>query len=353
MTPGPPAALRKPSAPNPVARLRDVAARAGVSTATVSRVLNNTGTVGTAVRLRVEQACAVLGYVPAGSARARPARRSYTIGAVVPTIENAAFARTVFVLQKTLQEAGLTLLLATTDYDPEVELQAVTRLLNQGVEGLMLIGGEHHSELRAQLEQRRIPFVEGWTLSSQGAAIGFDNVRAAEELTDHLLDLGHRHIAVIAGEIEHNDRAAARLIGVRRSLERRGLFTHSEWLTNRPYLIGEGRLLLRHLLAEAGLKPPTAIICGNDQLAFGVLVEARAHRIAVPRQLSVAGFGDADHAEFMEPPLTTMHVPAQEIGELAAAYLLSRLAGEPAEHVHRVDVRLMARASTAPPPKQI
>ncbi len=341
----PPAATRDAGA-----RLRDVAAEAGVSIATVSRVLNGSGTVSAAVRQRVEQACASLGYVAGALPRAAAARRSGTIGAVVPTIEIDAFSRTVFVLQKTLQQAGLTLLLASTDYDPDVELQAVTRLLAQGVEGLVLIGGERDPRLRAELERTRLPFVEAWTLASAGAAVGFDNVRAAEELTDHLLDLGHRHIAVVAGQTQYNDRAAARLAGVRRSLQQRGLYTHSEWLTEQPYRIAEGRLALRRLLEE-GLKPPTAIICGNDQLAFGVLVEARAHRIAVPRQLSVAGFGDTDYADFLEPPLTTMRVPAEEIGSLAAAYLLNRLNGLPAERVSRVDVRLIVRASTAPPPR--
>ncbi len=327
--------------------LQDVAARAGVSTATVSRVINGAAPVSEAVRRRVEDASRALGYIPNGVARALSSRRSGTIGAVVPTIENDGFARTVFALQRRLQAAGRTLLLANSDYDLDVELDEVTRLLSQGIDGLVLIGRDHRPELAALVARTRIPMVETWTLAPGAACVGFDNARQASLLTDHLLELGHRRIAILAGRTEHNDRAAARVSGVRASLAARGLSTCAEWLTAQPYRIAEGRRGARALMTVA--EPPTAIVCGNDQLAFGVLAEARALGISVPSALSVAGFGDSDYAEFLDPPLTTMHAPAEEIGERAASYLLARLAGEPAEMVQSVDVALMVRGSTAPP----
>jgi LacI family transcriptional regulator len=328
------------------AGLKDVAQAAGVSTATVSRVINGSAAVSDDVRARVQEARARLGYIPNGVARALSSRQTRTIGAVVPTIENDGFARTVVTLQKALQRAGWTLLLANSDYDPDIELQAVMRLLSQGIDGLMLIGGEHHPHLLAHLQAKKIPFVEAWTLSPDAASVGFDNVRAAEELTDYLLDLGHHRIAIVAGRVEHNDRAAARVLGIRQSLKKRGLTVHAEWLTQQPYRILEGIMAARDLLADPA-SSPSAIICGNDQLALGVLVEARARNIQIPSQLSVAGFGDSDYAEFLSPPLTTMHVPAEEIGNLAASYLLRSIAGEAPEHVNRVDVRLVVRATTA------
>jgi LacI family transcriptional regulator len=329
------------------AGLKDVAKRAGVSTATVSRVINSTAVVSDEMRRRVEQACGALGYIPNGAARALSTRRSRTIGAVVPTIENDGFARTVFALQRSLQQAGRTLLLANSDYDPAIELEAVMRLLSQGIDGLLLIGGEHDKLLRRHLERKHVPVIEAWTLASVSASVGFDNARAASVLADHLLDLGHRHIAIVAGRLEHNDRAAARVLGVRDSLRRRGLAVHAEWLTEQPYRVGEGRRAAQQLLA--GGPRPSAILCGNDQLAFGVLAEARALGLTVPRDLSVTGFGDSDYAEFLDPPLTTMHVPADEIGQRAAAYLLSRIAGEPVEQTSTVEVRLIVRATTAHP----
>ena len=331
----------------PAASLQDVARRAGVSTATVSRVINGAAPVSEDVRQRVEAASRALGYIPNGVARALSSRRTGAIGAVIPTIENDGFARTVFALQKRLQAAGRTLLLANSDYDLDVELDEVTRLLSQGVDGLVLIGGDHRPELTALVERKHIPLVEIWTLTASAPCVGFDNARQASVLADHLLDLGHRRIAILAGRTEHNDRAAARVMGVRASLAARGLATCGEWLTARPYRIGEGRRGARALMGAA--EPPTAIVCGNDQLAFGVLVEARALGLKVPDDLSVAGFGDSDYAEFLDPPLTTMHAPAEEIGDRAASYLLARLAGEPAETMQSVAVDLIVRGSTAPP----
>jgi LacI family transcriptional regulator len=331
------------------AGLKDVAKRAGVSTATVSRVINGTAVVSEDMRRRVEQACATLGYIPNGAARALSTRRTRTIGAVVPTIENDGFARTVFALQRSLQQAGRTLLLANSDYDPTIELEAVMRLLSQGIDGLVLIGGEHDKLLRKHLERKHVPVIEAWTLGDPAASVGFDNARAASVLADHLLDLGHRRIAVVAGRLEHNDRAAARVLGMRESLRRRGLQLQAEWTTAQPYRVGEGRRAARQLLAVERDRP-TAILCGNDQLAFGVLAEARAMGFVVPRDLSVTGFGDSDYAEFLDPPLTTMHVPAEEIGRRAAAYLLSRINGEPTEQSGTVEVELVIRATTAPPP---
>ncbi len=346
------AARRSPRpAKAPAASLKDVAERAGVSTATVSRVINGAARVSDDVRERVEAASRALGYIPNGVARALSSRRTGAIGAVVPTIENDGFARTVFALQQRLQAEGRTLLLANSDYDPEVELQAVTRLLSQGIDALVLIGGEHHPRLLSMLERKHTLVVEAWTLAADVPSVGFDNAGQAGVLADHLLDLGHRRIAILAGRTEHNDRAAARVQGVHASLAALGLAVCGEWLTAQPYRIGEGRRGARALLAAA--EPPTAIICGNDQLAFGVLVEARALGVAVPQDLSVAGFGDSDYAEFLDPPLTTMHAPAEEIGRRAAEYLLSRLAGEAAEPVQSVEVRLVARASTAPPKPQL
>ena len=332
----------------PAVSLQDVAARAGVSTATVSRVINGAAPVSEAVRQRVEAASRALGYIPNGVARALSSRRSGTIGVVVPTIENDGFARTVFALQRRLHAAGRTLLLANSDYDLDVELDEVTRLLSQGIDGLVLIGGDHRPQLIALVARTRIPMVETWTLTQGVACVGFDNAHQASVLTDHLLDLGHRRIAILAGRTEHNDRAAARVMGVRASLAARGLSTCAEWLTAQPYRIGEGRRGARALMEAA--EPPTAIVCGNDQLAFGVLAEARTLGIHIPDALSVAGFGDSDYAEFLDPPLTTMRAPAEEIGERAASYLLARLAGETAETVQSVEVALMVRGSTAPPP---
>lgn len=327
------------------ASLADVAARAGVSTATVSRVLNGTATVAEKAKQRVQRACRELNYVPNGAARALSSRRTRTIGAIVPTIENAGFAVAVGALQRRLNAAGYTLIIASSDYDLEAELREASLLMSRGIDGLMLVGGEHHRDLIPMLKQQELPFVETWTLSETHPCVGFNNVAAARQLTDYLLDLGHINIGVITGHMLNNDRAAARVTGVREALEARGLRLPSEWMIERPYRILEGRLAMKAMLARQ--LRPTAIICGNDQLAFGAMIEAKASGLSVPEDVSIAGFNDLDFAAYLDPPLTTISVPTDQIGGIAGEYLLGRLLDKPVLRVNEIQTRLILRSSTA------
>ncbi len=336
--------------PDPVG-LAHVAARAGVSTATVSRALNGTAPVTQAVLHRVESACRELGYVPNGAARALSSRRTRTIGAVVPSIENAGFAIAIAALQRRLDTAGYTLLVASSDYDPAAELHQVTALISRGIDALLLVGHEHDPALMTLLDRHALPFIESWTLSETHPCIGFDNAAAARRLTDYLLDIGHLRIGVIAGRVRDNDRAAGRVAGVRAALEARGLALAAEWTIERPYRILEGRLAMRALLAAPDR--PTAVVCGNDQLAFGALIEAKATGLSVPRDVSVTGFNDLDFAAFLDPPLTTVHVPADTIGTLSGDYLVGRLHDQPVLRANEVETWLVVRASTGPPPTRV
>ncbi len=330
-----------------LASLADVADRAGVSTATVSRVLNGSAPVTEDVAERVQRACRELNYVPNGAARALSSQRTRTIGAVVPSIENAGFAVAIGALQRWLDAAGYTLIVASSDYDPAAELRQASRLISRGIDGLLLVGGEHHPDLIAMVEQQEIPFIETWTLSKTRPCIGFDNVAAARQLTDYLLDLGHVDIGVIAGRMLHNDRASGRVTGIRQALEARGSKLSSEWTIERPFRIQEGRLAMRALLSRPSR--PTAVICGNDQLAFGAMIEAKASGLSVPGDISIAGFNDLDFAAYLDPPLTTVSVPADQIGTLAGEYLLNSAARQPALRVHEIETKLIVRSSTAPP----
>jgi len=252
--------------------LTEVAAHAEVSTATVSRVLNNSAVVSEDVRRKVERACQELGYVPNGAARALSSSRTMTIGAVVPTIENSGFALTVSSLQRHLNKAGYTLLLASSDYEPEEELREARTLLMRGVDGIMLVGSDHHPQLLSLIEQHTVPFVETWTLAPGRPSVGFDNAAAAYELTEHIVALGHRRIGLIAGRTSSNDRSSAREAGVRACLKAHGLTLASEWFIERPYRILDGQQAMRRLIERPNR--PTAVICGNDQMAFGALIEA-------------------------------------------------------------------------------
>ena len=198
---------------------------AGVSTATVSRVLNEPERVSAKTRSRVEAAVAHFDYTPHFGGRALASNRTNTVGAVIPTMENAIFARGLQALQEALAEDGVTLVVATSNYDPEREAQQIRALLGRGVDGLVLIGEARDPALYETLERRSVPFVLvwSWRRDCPWPCVGFDNRAAARAMAQKVLDLGHRRIAMIAGVTHGNDRAAARVDGVRDALAARGL----------------------------------------------------------------------------------------------------------------------------------
>lgn len=333
----------------PSASLASVAARAEVSTATVSRVLNGAPNVSTAVRQRVESAFEELGYVPNGAARALAARRSMAVGAIVPTIENGGFASVIGAFQRVLSANGYTLLLTCSNYDAETELREARNLLARGIDGMLLVGSEHQEALVDLLDRYSVPVVETWTLAPDRPSVGFDNAAAAAALAEHLVGLGHRRIGVITGRLAGNDRAHRRVQGIRDFLARRRLPAAREWVTERPYRIEEGRRAVAELMTDGDR--PTALICGNDQIAFGALIEAGARGLAVPADLSIAGFNDQDFAAHLTPPLTTIRIPSEEMGLRSAKLLLQRIA-DPACAAAPVKLgfELIRRQSTGAPP---
>jgi len=330
--------------------LADVARLAGVSTASVSRVLNEPDKVRPATRNRVLAAIDQLGYVLDGAARALKSGRVRSIGAVVPTLDNAIFASAINALQRRLAQRDFTLLVASSDYDADEELREARALLVRGVDGMVLVGAIHAPELYRLLSQKQVPWVHTWTHLSgpDKASIGFDNRAAARRTVDYLVSLGHRDIAMVAGITTDNDRAAERVAGVVDALADQGLSLPPARLLQRHYDVREGREAASALLDAA--TPPSAIICGNDLLAMGVLFEAQARGIAVPAALSIIGFDDLPIASALVPPLSTVHVPAVEMGRRAADYLLERIGGQNPPLHTALEADLIVRGTTAPPP---
>jgi LacI family transcriptional regulator len=335
--------------PMPVGRvtIRDVAQAARVSTATVSRVLNRPDRVDVRLRARVEAAVARLGYVVDGAGRALASRRSKTVGAIVPTLDNAIFAAGINALQLRLDDHGYVLLVASSEYDDVRERRELQALVERGVDAVMLIGTAHVDSVRAILAAAEIPAVVAWAIdrNSPWPCVGFDNARAMARIVEHLVDLGHRRIAMIAGITRGNDRAAERLRGAREALTRRGLeLVH---LFESPYSFGDGRAAMRSLMGLA--TRPTAVVCGNDVLAMAALFEAQRLGIGVPGDVSITGFDDLELASHLSPALTTAHVPAAEMGRRVADYLAAALAGQDMPRMTELEVRVVLRETTAPP----
>ena len=329
--------------------LSDVARMAGVSPATASRALSTPAQVRPETRAKVDDAARLLGYVPHGAARALASQRSRTIGAVIPTLDNAIFANSVNALQRSLAESGYTLLLGSHGYDPAVELEVTRALIERGVDGIVFVGTDHDPQLYRMLATFRIPYVLTWSLDPSGhhPCIGFNNREAAMQVTRFLLDLGHRNFAVISGLTAHNDRARDRVAGVRDALRARGLDLTPQAVIERPYSFASGQEGMRELLKRA--LRPSAVVCINDVLAVGAIIECRAEGLDIPRDVSITGFDDMEIAAQLAPGLTTMRLPTVDLGRSAAAYLLDRLAGREVAPSTELPVQLVVRGSTAPP----
>ncbi len=326
--------------------LQDVADAAGVSTATVSRALNDPDKVKKVARDRINTAIGTLGYTPNFGARALATNKTNLVGAIIPTLSNAMFASGIQAFQEVLTEAGITLLIGTTGYNPEQELRQIKTLAAQGAAGFLLIGNERPDETTAFLKSRQLPYVIGWCFDTDPdtAFVGFDNFHAAQDAAQQVLSYGHRRIGIIAGECESNDRATARRDGVKTAiLAANGTITNA---IEAPYRIEAGRQAARDILSDAN--PPTALICGNDVLAAGAMIGARELGLDVPKDVSVVGFDDIGLASVVSPPMTTVRVPQIEMGREAAALLLDRVAGNTTRQSVRLETQFITRGSLGP-----
>jgi LacI family transcriptional regulator len=335
---------------SPKQGIRAVAAQAGVSIASVSRALNNPNSVSPQLRARIAAAVEQVGYIPHAPARELSSRYSRTLGAIVPTIDNTMFARGIASLQKYLSSVGYMLLLTTNGYDLDVELEQARNLISRGVDGLVLRGDCHHDALRKALADSQIPFINVGVYRPDRPypCVGADNEAAAHRAALHLIELGHRRIGVVSALQRNNDRASARIAGFHRAFAENGVPIRPEWHVEAPYTLDDARGAARHLLSQS--ERPTAVVCGNDVIAYGVLLEAERSGFSVPRDLSVVGFDDLDWSRHLRPSLTTIQVPTGDTWQRAGEYLVRRLAGEQTIMHHEVDYSLIVRESTAPPP---
>ena len=332
-----------------IVRLSDVAKRAGCSAATVSRVLNKPDRVNPDVRKRVDIAIEELGYLRNGAARALRSRRTRTIGAIIPTLDHAIYAHLLSALQACTSEHGYSLLVTTSGFQIEQELRQARLLVERGAEGIVLVGHTHSEALYAALETNGIPFVNTYTYKPESphASVGFDNRAAARQIVDYLIDLGHRDFAIMVGFQKDNDRVKDRVAGALDAIAARRIATVAPVVVEEPYSIEGGREGLRRILGSG--PGPTAIVCGSDVLAFGAIIECDSMGVAVPQQVSIVGFDDLEFAAHLRPPLTTIRVPAAEMGRRAGELLIAHIGGQPHAAHYPLETNLILRRSTAPP----
>lgn len=328
------------------AKLKDVAAAAGVSPATVSRVLNHKSNVAPEIQQTVMQAAERLNYVRNGAASALRSTSSRLAGVVIPTLSHSIYATMTDGLQGRLAERGVSLIIATSLYDLEVEYEQVRLLIERGVESLVVVGSEHKPHTIDLMESHNVPFVCTYTTTtvSRGAAAGFDNVKAAQTAARYLLDLGHRRFGMIAGLTRDNDRARERRDGFLSALHAAGVTDTS--VAESSYDFDGGARAMADIVRQDPYV--TAVFCGSDILAGGAIRWCRDNAVVVPDQISVLGFDNLAFADVMTPGLSTLEVPAAAMGRAAAEYILAK----PAQRLHiqrsELTVNLILRGSTGP-----
>ena len=330
--------------------LHDVARHAGVSTATVSRVLNAPERVQPATRDRVESVIRDLGYLPNFGARMLAARRTDTIGAIVPTLENAIFARGLEAFQNELGESGITMLVASSSYRPEVEERQVRTLIARGADALLLIGYDRDPGVYDILRRSGTPYVVAWAHDAREShpAIGFDNRSAMAALARRVLDLGHSRLGLITAERDGNDRARNRWLGILDAMAEHGLPDTALAVFETTYAVEAGVEGLRALMRRSDR--PTAVLCGNDVLAAGALSAAAEMGLRVPQDLSITGFDDIEIAALVSPALTTVHVPHRRMGQEAARMLIAMLGKPDRQESLAIEAEIVMRGTLAPPP---
>ena len=329
-----------------MATIGDVAKQAGVSTGTVSRVLNGAPNLVPATRDRVLDAIRELGYVPNGAARSLRSRRSRAVALVVPDISNVFWPTVARGVEDTAHEQGFSVFLCNTDDDLAKQARYLQLLASQRVDGVIIAPRDTNADHLAPLRERQIPTVlldrrvDGWNVDT----VHGDSLAGARQLTRHLIGLGHTRIALITGP-HHASTAQDRVHGYHEALAEAGLAPDERLVRWGEFRTAAGATLTGQILDE-GLAP-TAIMAANNALAKGALLALAARRLRVPQDMALVGFGDSPDAASDFSLLTMVVQPAYDLGAAAARLLFSRLDAGPDLAPRRVvlPVQLLIRRS--------
>ena len=308
--------------------MRQIAERANVSIGTVSHVINQTAAVRHKLRERVLEAIRSMGYQPSALAQGLRKNRTNMLGMVIPDITNPFFPGVVRGVEDVAYQRSFRVVLCNADNDPSKEASYVRELRSYHIAGLLIIpaaGGDIAGHLRAYASASvpvvcvdRVP--DGW----EGDSVLVANAEGAYLATRHLIQMGHKHLAVIAGPLKLTN-AAERLKGFKRALKEARIANEPEFVQEARFDTVSGYQAALRLLRM--LPRPTAIFACNDLMAFGVLQAARELNLRCPEDLSIAGFDSLEFTKFTDPSLTSVYQPGYQVGATAARLLLQRIDG--------------------------
>jgi DNA-binding LacI/PurR family transcriptional regulator len=324
----------------------DVAKLAGVSTATVSRVINLPETVRNETREKVTRAMKICNYKYNALARGFVTKQSNTIGLIIPTINNPVFAESTSGVQDYANQRKIQVILGNTYYSDEQEKNLVQTLREKQVDGLIITSTNPKGAIIKSLTDEGFPFVLLYSTVRKGSvsAVGIDNYQGGYQATDHLVKLGHERIGMVAGSFAISDRSFHRWHGYRQCLKNHNIAYDKALLAQTDYSLTSGRDSMKKMLSFK--KPPTAVFCSNDFLALGAMKGARELGLDLPEDLSIVGFDDIPIASYVIPELTTIHQPAYEMGKLGAELLFHCIQKQTKSVQLMLDSSLIIREST-------
>lgn len=309
-----------------MATMKDVARLAGVSTSTVSHVINNDRFVSDAIREKVEAAIKNLNYAPSALARSLKLNQTRTIGMLITASSNPFFSELVRGVERSCFERGYSLVLCNTDGDEQRMNRNLETLLQKRVDGLLLLCTETHQP-SPEIMQRypSIPTVMmDWApFGGEGDLIQDNSLLGGDIATQYLIDKGYTRIACITGPLDKTP-ARLRLEGYRNAMARAGLPVKAGYEFNADFEFGGGFNAMQALLALP--EPPHAVFMSNDAMAVGAYQALYQAGLRVPQDMALVGYDDIELARYMTPPLTTIHQPKDELGELAIDVLIHRMA---------------------------
>ncbi len=333
--------------------IKDVARLADVSVGTASAVINGKPGVSPELVERVQHAAEVLDYHPNHVARSLKVRQTQTIGMVIPDVTNPFFADVMRGVEDGARRSGYSVIFCNSSEDPELERHHLAMLFSRRVDGVLLAPTDSHAA-QDRLTRRRFPlvFFDRLPADFTGAAVVVDNLTASRDAIRHLIGLGHKRIAIVAGRLNLSN-GLERVEGFRHALQEAHLPVREDYLRYGDFRLDSGYKCGLELMRLPS--PPTAIFCCNNKMTLGVMRALGELSIPCPERVSVLGFDDFDWAASFSPRLTTIAQPAYQMGKTAVELLLTRFSranrsAGPTEHkIVTLQAELRVRDSTAPP----
>ncbi len=328
--------------------IKEVAARAHLSTATVSRTINNSGLVRPSTAEKVQRAIRELGYYPNTQARALVSGRSRMFGLIISDIVNPFFPELVKSFEFAAIHHGYEVIVANTDYDSERMSGCVRRMIERKVDGVAVMTSELDRHLLDELSHRRLPivFLDVGKLKPLISNINVDYSRGIGEAVQHIVSLGHQRVGFISGPLTLKS-ARTRRSAFLKCIAACGIGERQRSVVEGNHKIDGGESAMMRLLSLPN--PPTAVLTSNDLTAIGALRAVARTGLHVPNDISVVGFDDIELSRFTQPPLTTIRLSRDELGRKAFDALYETVAGQqrPGQEI-KVSTRLVVRESTAP-----